>query len=176
MKCNTRNDQPYVMMGIIVLCGLLLWGCGQKAVVKTPPNHQIKTIQTDRGLLLILESVYFAFNSVQLTDSALSIIEQIVEIIGEYPNSHIAIDGYTDDRGTTSYNLRLSTARAESVKSALVAQGIPADRLTAQGFAASNPIADNRTAEGRQRNRRVEILILKPIDIPSKTDVSVLSQ
>ncbi|OUD12261.1 OmpA family protein [Thioflexithrix psekupsensis] len=167
MKGNTRNDKPYLAMGIMVLCGLLLLGCGQKTVSQSP-HHSIKSVLTDRGLLLILESVYFSFNSAQLNDSALSVIGQIVDIIGEYPNSHVAIDGYTDDRGSTAYNLRLSTARAESVKSALVAHGVLAERLTAQGFGASNPIADNRTAEGRQRNRRVEILILKPIDIPNK--------
>lgn len=71
----------------------------------------------------------------------------------------ILIEGHTDNDGTLSYNMELSRARAESVAKALIARGVPAERITTKGVAYLRPIANNDTPQGRASNRRVEILV-----------------
>ncbi len=156
------------LLGALLVAGCVNWPTTQTTNVAN--TSSVTAVQTDRGLLLILEAVYFDFNSAHLNPSAMTVIDEIANMIQSYPNSHIAIDGYTDNTGTERYNLHLSTERAESVKAALVQRNIAADRITAQGFGPDNPIADNTSTEGRQRNRRVEIFILKPIDIPTQKE------
>jgi OmpA-OmpF porin, OOP family len=87
-----------------------------------------------------------------------SIIGQIVEMLKQNPGLNISIDGHTDDVGSAQSNQVLSENRAKSVMNALIAQGIASSRLSAKGFGASKPIADNRTEEGKAKNRRVEIV------------------
>ncbi|HAL54551.1 MAG TPA: OmpA family protein, partial [Sphingobacterium sp.] len=72
----------------------------------------------------------------------------------------IKVDGYTDATGTVEYNQWLSDKRAASVKKFLVDSGVAESRITAKGFGQSNPVGDNKTPEGRQKNRRVEVTIL----------------
>ena len=80
----------------------------------------------------------------------------MAEKLSEYPNATARIEGYTDNPGPRKLNERLSLARANSVKSALVNEyNVNATRLTTQGFAWDHPIADNKTKEGRAMNRRV---------------------
>ncbi len=82
------------------------------------------------------------------------------------------IVGYTDSRGSDSYNRDLSQRRAESVRAFLIGEGVPADRIRAEGQGEMNPIANNGTAEGRAENRRVEIS-LTPSQIASTTTTTV---
>jgi outer membrane protein OmpA-like peptidoglycan-associated protein len=72
------------------------------------------------------------------------------------------IEGHTDSTGSADYNLGLSLRRAESIRDALIASGVGEERLLAAGYGSRFPVADNETDEGRARNRRVEIVILKP--------------
>ena len=71
------------------------------------------------------------------------------------------IRGYTDNTGKKTANMKLSQSRAESVKAWLVKKGIAADRITARGYGPDNPIADNKTKEGRAQNRRIEFFRVK---------------
>ncbi len=80
----------------------------------------------------------------------------------EYPEIEIEIRGHTDSMGKYESNMRLSQMRAESVRRYLIAQGIDPKRMRAVGFGPSSPIADNRTAAGRAKNRRIEVVRLKP--------------
>ena len=75
----------------------------------------------------------------------------------EVPDARIAIDGHTDSTGSASHNQTLSEARAASVRDYFVSKGIAASRLTARGFGGTRPVASNETAEGRAKNRRVEL-------------------
>ncbi len=99
----------------------------------------------------------FAFNSHVLKPTAAPIIESWRAVIAADSRSWY-IDGHTDAIGSDAYNFRLSNRRAESVRDALVALGVPATRLVARGFGESKPVTSNRTQAGRDRNRRVEVL------------------
>jgi len=83
----------------------------------------------------------------------------LVEILKAYPNVKIKIGGYTDNKGKAKSNLALSEKRAATVKNALVAGGIDASRLEAEGYGSEHPVADNATEEGRQQNRRIDVLV-----------------
>lgn len=87
--------------------------------------------------------------------------DNLREIMEEYPDVMVTISGHTDNVGKPAYNQNLSERRAESIKAMLVAKGIPASRIKAEGRGMNQPIADNKTAEGRAKNRRVEIDIYR---------------
>jgi len=93
-----------------------------------------------------------------IRDDSKPIIDQIVQMMNSNPDLKIGVEGHTDNVGTPASNKTLSEARAKSVVSAIVAQGIAADRLSPVGFGQDKPIADNNTEEGRAQNRRVELV------------------
>lgn len=107
------------------------------------------------------QEVQFELNSAKLTSDSDTRLDNIVKIMKEFPTSRFTIYGYTDNTGPEEYNLKLSRDRAESVKSYMVDKGINANRLEAGGFGEKNPIAPNDTKEGRAKNRRVEIKLVK---------------
>ena len=86
------------------------------------------------------------------------IIDQIVSLLKDNPGLKVGIEGHTDSTGTSIRNKTLSQQRAESVVNALVKAGIDGKRLTAKGWGQDKPIADNKTDQGRAKNRRVEIV------------------
>jgi outer membrane protein OmpA-like peptidoglycan-associated protein len=86
------------------------------------------------------------------------IIEQIVQMLKSNPDLKIGVEGHTDNVGTPASNKTLSEARAKSVVSSIVAQGITAERLSPAGYGQDKPIGDNNTDEGRAKNRRVELV------------------
>jgi outer membrane protein OmpA-like peptidoglycan-associated protein len=86
------------------------------------------------------------------------IIEQIVQMMNSNPDLKIGVEGHTDNVGTPASNKSLSEARAKSVVSAIIGQGITAERLSPAGYGQDKPIGDNNTEEGRAKNRRVELV------------------
>jgi OmpA-OmpF porin, OOP family len=111
-----------------------------------------------RRELLVLHGAHFAFDKSSLTAIAKDTLRRVVEILNAHPEANVEIEGYTDSIGTARYNQALSVRRAEAVKGYLVSQGISAGRITVRGFGESQPVADNRTAEGRAANRRAVII------------------
>lgn len=112
-----------------------------------------------RGLVIRLGDVLFDFDSAKLRDSSVKKLEAIAGILREkYPDREIIVEGHTDGVGGRDYNSRLSMDRAESVARYLKPR-TGSDKLSYRGFGAERPIADNATGEGRQKNRRVEIII-----------------
>lgn len=107
---------------------------------------------------LVLEGVNFDHDRAKLREDAFPILDKAAEGLKEWGDVKVEINGYTDSRGSAKYNLRLSQARAEAVRTYLIGKGISADRLTAKGYGESNPVADNKTEEGRFHNRRVELV------------------
>lgn len=86
------------------------------------------------------------------------VIEQVVALLRENPALKLSVEGHTDDTGEAEGNKRLSTARAKAVMAALVEAGVAAERLSSAGFGREKPLADNKTEEGRAKNRRVELV------------------
>lgn len=117
--------------------------------------------QTDRGMVLTLGDVLFDTGRAELKSGAFSTIDRLATFMRENPERTLAIEGYTDSVGSDALNLDLSQRRAESVREALVSRGLDGTRVSTQGLGKSNSVASNGTAAGRQRNRRVEIVISK---------------
>jgi outer membrane protein OmpA-like peptidoglycan-associated protein len=101
----------------------------------------------------------FATDSARLSPTASEQLGNIAEILRAYPNVKVKIGGYTDNTADPAHNLELSRARASATKDAIAALGIDQSRLSAEGYGDAHPVADNGTAEGRQRNRRVDIRV-----------------
>ena len=106
------------------------------------------------------QDIQFEINSANLKRSSIEKLDNIVEIMKEFPTAEFTIYGYTDITGPDDFNLQLSKERAQAVKDYLVEKGINANRLEAGGFGEQNPIAPNDTPEGREKNRRVEIKLV----------------
>lgn len=101
-------------------------------------------------------SINFENNSYQVKESSLPKIEEFANFLKKYKNYTAEIVGYTDSRGSQTYNKKLSQKRADEVKKLLIEKGVEASRLTAVGMGELNPIASNETPEGRAKNRRIE--------------------
>jgi outer membrane protein OmpA-like peptidoglycan-associated protein len=115
--------------------------------------------QTDRGMVVTLGSVLFATGQSELLPGALETIDRLADYLDRNQDKTVLIEGHTDSTGSDTTNLRLSQERANAVRMALMAEGIGARRVAATGLGSSRPVAPNTTAEGRQQNRRVEIVI-----------------
>lgn len=113
--------------------------------------------------------VNFANASFVIPDEQKSDIASLAKFMTEYPQTRVVIEGHTDDRGSDSYNQKLSDSRAKAVAGSLVADfGIAAGRVSSAGKGESSPIADNNTAEGRAENRRVVALVSATVDVIKK--------
>ncbi len=134
-------------------------------------NLILETRETARGLIVNISDVLFDFNKYTLKPGAREKMAKVAGILLAYPGLKIQAEGYTDSIGSDQYNLKLSEQRANSVRDYLVAQSVPAASITAVGLGEANPVASNDTAAGRQRNRRVELVVSgEPIGIdPSMT-------
>jgi outer membrane protein OmpA-like peptidoglycan-associated protein len=118
---------------------------------------------TERGIVLTLGDVLFATGRADLKPEATNNLLALITFLNSYPNRTAAIEGYTDNVGSDDANLLLSQRRAESVRSYLTAKGIGAARLSASGKGEMQPVADNESVTGRERNRRVEVIINEPV-------------
>lgn len=122
-------------------------------------NLILETRDSARGLIVNMSDVLFDFNQASLKPGAREKLSKVAGIVLAYPGLRLDLEGHTDSIGSDEYNLSLSEKRADSVRSYLVAQGVPADTVTARGLGKSVPVAENSTAAGRQRNRRVEMVV-----------------
>ncbi len=102
-------------------------------------------------------NIYFITGSAKLDKRSFKGLDDVVKIMGENPETKLAIDGHTDNVGSDELNQKLSDNRAASVKAYLVSKGVAESRLISTGYGESQPVADNKTAAGRQKNRRVEM-------------------
>jgi len=118
---------------------------------------------TDRGIVLTLGDVLFATGRADLKPEATNNLMALVNFLNSYPTRTAAIEGYTDNVGSDDANQLLSERRAESVRSYLTGKGIGAARLAASGKGEMQPVADNESVTGRERNRRVEVIINEPV-------------
>jgi outer membrane protein OmpA-like peptidoglycan-associated protein len=122
-------------------------------------SRVLPTTDTPRGLVVNMGDVLFDTGKSDLRPAAREALAKLSGIVLNYPALRLAIEGHTDTTGSAEFNQTLSQQRADAVRDYLINQGLDAGKLTAQGLGMSNPVADNATAEGRQKNRRVEIIV-----------------
>jgi outer membrane protein OmpA-like peptidoglycan-associated protein len=122
-------------------------------------NAILTTRDTARGLVVNLSDVLFDTGKYTLRSAAREKLAKISGIVLAYPDLRLAIEGNTDSVGSDAMNQELSEKRANSVMDYLAQQSIPQASMTSQGFGKTQPIASNDTAEGRQQNRRVELIV-----------------
>ena len=105
------------------------------------------------------ELVLFDFNKYEVKNKVKGSLNTLAKALEENPDIRIKIDGYTDFIGSEGYNLELSVKRAKAIKNYLVDRGVKSSNISIEGYGKQNPIANNATAAGRAKNRRVEFII-----------------
>ncbi len=120
--------------------------------------RELNAVKTERGMVVTLGDVLFNSGKAELLPDGGKNIAKLAEFFRRYPERSATIDGYTDSVGDAKSNFTLSERRANAVMSALINQGVAANRLTMRGHGAEKPTADNGTPAGRQMNRRVEVV------------------
>ena len=183
---TTKSLGLWWLIPALLLPVLIYWGYwARHSVIQLPPQNRV-VIRTPPGRLFVnippngaaarflifvrdptkgvegatwfdFDRLSFNTDSAALRPESQGQLGNIAAILKAYPNVHIQIGGFTDNSGNSQHNLKLSQDRANEVMGRLVALGISPDRLEAQGYGEQSPVADNSTAEGRARNRRVSI-------------------
>jgi outer membrane protein OmpA-like peptidoglycan-associated protein len=122
-------------------------------------NAILQTRDTARGLIVNMSDVLFDTGKYSLRPLAREKLAKVAGIVSGHPGLRLDVEGYTDNVGGDDYNQQLSEQRGESVRAYLTDQGMATGSVTARGFGKTQPVASNDTAEGRQQNRRVELVI-----------------
>lgn len=122
-------------------------------------NSVLATSETARGLIVNMSDVLFDTGKYTLKPDAKIALAKVAGILQAYPGLKLQIEGYTDSVGGDEYNQKLSENRAGSVRDFLVSQGVPMDNTSATGYGKNNPVADNGSAAGRAKNRRVQLVV-----------------
>lgn len=148
---NGRNIWAYLHMN----------ADGYSFTVGDEPGGDALKAELAKNCHVALTGVLFDFNKATLKPESDAVLQRVGGLMTKDPGLHAEIQGHTDNVGTPDYNVALSHARAASVAVWLTSHGVAADRLTAKGYGLTMPVADNRTDEGRAKNRRVEIADLK---------------
>ena len=124
--------------------------------------------QTSRGAVITLGDVLFELGGRELKTAAIRALMQVATFLHEYPERTVAIEAHTDSIGPEGFNVTVSRRRAQSVQNILLDGGVEKRRLSADGFGEAHPVTSNDSKAGRQRNRRVELVIQSP-NSPAKT-------
>lgn len=124
------------------------------------PYPKLSQVEKDK-IDAFAKTILFDLGKANLKKESKATLDNVVKIMKKYPNEKFYIAGHSDNTFTKEYNLTLSKDRANNVRDYLISKGINANRLTAEGFGEDKPITTNETVEGRQQNRRVEILLVK---------------
>lgn len=137
-------------------------GCPPKAVEPAPQPAPAPVVDTTPRKL-VLEGVNFSSDSAKLAPESVAILDNAAATLKGWEDVKVMIEvaGHTDSTGSAAYNQKLSERRANTVREYLISKGIEADRLIAKGYGESQPVADNKTREGRYKNRRVELIPLQ---------------
>jgi OOP family OmpA-OmpF porin len=142
-------------------CKIDASSCPQPAMAPVPepapPPPVAKPAIIEKGRQTL--DVEFDFNKAIIKQGYDKNIDDLVQVMKDYPDLKVVIEGHTDNIGTAEFNKELSQKRADAVKQYMVEKGIDANRITAKGFGFERPIASNDTEEGRQKNRRVEAAV-----------------
>ena len=115
--------------------------------------------KTDRGLVITIGDVLFDTNKTQLKSGGLHSVEKLATFLKQYPQRKALVEGFTDSVGSEAANQELSERRANAVRTAMADMGVANDRVSTRGYGKAYPVASNASADGRQLNRRVEVIV-----------------
>lgn len=136
---------------------------GEKAVLRAQLLKQLNSIlqtrDTARGLIVNMPDALFKTGSSELQPQVREKLAKIAGIVSSRPGLKLSVEGHTDSVGSDEYNQRLSEKRAQSARDYLVSQGVPANSIVSRGFGKTIPVESNDTPQGRQKNRRVELVV-----------------
>ena len=157
---NRQQQRVSLLFGLLMMSAALL-GRANSLEAQTLAEHgaAAATHESDDGLVLTLGDVVFDAGRATLQSSAVTAIDRLAQLLSVYPERSVRIEGHTDSVGDAAANQALSERRAAAVRDALLARGVDAARVEAVGFGATHPVADNRTESGRQKNRRIDIVL-----------------
>jgi outer membrane protein OmpA-like peptidoglycan-associated protein len=130
----------------------------QEAELRKMKAAQVQR-QGDKLVVRFKSEILFATNKSALKPRSKSDLAEFAQVLKSYPDTDLVVEGHTDSTGTKARNQKLSMDRAQSVVECLAADGVDRRRMVAQGYADERPVGDNKTAKGREQNRRVEIQI-----------------
>ena len=134
-----------------------------------PPPPEPKRVELTADQIVIHDKIQFETNKAVIKPESFGLLDEITAAVKSAPQiKKLSIEGHTDDVGADKYNQKLSDQRAASVKQYLVEHGVDAARLASKGWGEAKPIADNATEEGKEKNRRVEFIIVEQ-DVVKKT-------
>jgi outer membrane protein OmpA-like peptidoglycan-associated protein len=122
-----------------------------------PPQFNFINVTPEK--IELKQSIFFQTAKAVIMTKSYGLLDEVATVLLARPTMQVRIEGHTDSRGAHAYNLRLSQSRADSVKAYLVGKGISSDRMESKGYGPDQPIDNNKTAAGRERNRRVEFMI-----------------
>jgi outer membrane protein OmpA-like peptidoglycan-associated protein len=146
-------------IGAVVGAGVGAYMDAQEEKLARIPGTTVERVGEDTLLIHFDSDILFAVDSAVLSGSARATVEEVARVLSEYDKTAVVVQGHTDAQGSEEHNQALSERRAGAVRNFLVGRGIDAARIVAVGYGEGEPIADNTTAAGRERNRRVDILL-----------------
>jgi OOP family OmpA-OmpF porin len=123
-----------------------------------PRKYTLVEVRKDR--IVIKQQVHFQTAKWAILPDSYALLDQVVQVLRDYPKMRVSVEGHTDSVGGELANMKLSQARAASVRTWIIGKGIASDRLEAVGYGTTKPIASNKTEKGRSQNRRTEFRII----------------
>ena len=136
------------------------------------PPPKPKRVEVTAAAIVINEKILFEVDKAVIRPESFDLMNEITAVIKENPRiKKISIEGHTDSDGSAKYNKKLSQKRADSVMAYLTEHGVEAERLTAVGYGEDKPIAENDTDEGKEKNRRVEFLIVEQAEMTNVVEI-----
>jgi outer membrane protein OmpA-like peptidoglycan-associated protein len=150
---SSSKRMPYISGGTYMpnRCNCTPPGMSQMQSAPDSPTY---------GMVFTLDDVLFDYDKYTLKTRGIEVVQTVAHHMRQNPAYAAFIEGHTDSHGSAAYNMRLGLRRAEAVKTALMAQGIEAERITIRSYGKTRPRASNTTAQGRQLNRRVMISLM----------------
>ena len=128
------------------------------------PDKAPRGVRVTKTSIEINEKIYFQTGKAVILPKSYDILNSVAQAMIDYKAIRVQVQGHTDSDGSASYNLKLSDKRAKAVKDYLVKQGVEGSRLESKGYGEGTPIATNKTAEGKEKNRRVEFRIISGME------------
>ncbi|MEE9226695.1 MAG: OmpA family protein [Acidobacteriota bacterium] len=158
-----EGEADEILAGAIIGAGI---GAGvgaymdkQEEKLARIPGTQVERVGKDTLLIHFESDILFRVDSTLLNPTAQSSLNQVASVLDEFPKTAVVIQGHTDSTGSEVHNQNLSERRAGSVRNFLIGRGLDAERMVAVGYGENHPVASNESSQGRNQNRRVDILL-----------------